>query len=91
MKQVTLNFEAAMWVPQRYVLPTVQLLSRMFHWTQAVWQKIQELGLQVLYQRDKGTFKYLCKLVMLPRLLSYEIPAMCELLKENATSPALHK
>ncbi|CAH3167979.1 unnamed protein product [Pocillopora meandrina] len=87
MKQVTLNFEAAMWVPQRYVLPTVQLLSCKFHWTQAVWQKIQELGLQVLYQRDK----YLCKLVMLPCLLSHEIPAMFELLKENTTSPALHK
>ena len=49
------------------------------------------MGLQVLYQRDEGTFKYLRKLMALPFLPSHEIPAIFESLKEDATSPALRE
>lgn len=91
VEQVTLDFEAAMWVALRNVLPKVQLQGSVFHWTQAVWRKIQELGLQVLYLRDEGTSKYLRKLMELPFLPSHEIPAMFESLKEDATSPVLRE
>ena len=40
VKQVTLDFEAAMWAALRYVLPTVQLQGCVFHWTQTVWRKV---------------------------------------------------
>ena len=54
-----------MWVPQRYVLPTVQLLSRMFHWTQAVWQKVGfvRYAVQVnaqCYDYDMYNMLYIC-------------------------------
>ncbi|KAJ8315464.1 LOW QUALITY PROTEIN: hypothetical protein KUTeg_007614 [Tegillarca granosa] len=32
-----------------------------YHWTHAVWRKIQELGLQVAYQTDDAAFKFLRK------------------------------
>lgn len=91
VKQVTLDFEEAMWVALRYVLPKVQLQGCVFHWTQAVRRKIQELELEVLYLRDEGTFKYLRKLMALPFLPSPEISAMFKSLKKDATSPVLRE
>lgn len=36
VKQVTLDFEKAMWLTMRSVLPDVQLKGCAFHWTQAL-------------------------------------------------------
>ena len=33
----------------------VQLLGCAFHWNQALWRKVQELGLQTAYMRDRTT------------------------------------
>ena len=33
----------------------VQLLGCAFHWNQALWRKLQELGLQTAYMRDRTT------------------------------------
>ena len=43
---ITVDFEHATWQQLHQVLPDVQLRGCVFHFTQAVWCKIQELGMQ---------------------------------------------
>ena len=68
------DFEAATWLSLRVVLPNVELKGCLFHFTQAVFRKIQALGLQRAYNVDAGTLA-LCKnfmaLPLLPRTLTY--------------------
>ena len=66
IKTITINFEAAMWHALSSVLPHIRLLGCYFHWSQAVCSKVQELGLQVPYNTDNNTYKYIHKLLSLP-------------------------
>ena len=40
VKQVTMDFETALWLAMKTVLPTVQIQGCVFHWTQALWRKV---------------------------------------------------
>ena len=40
VQQVTLDFEMAMWAALRIILPDVQIKGCVFHWTQAIWRKV---------------------------------------------------
>ena len=51
--------------------------------------QIQELGLQVPYINDEGTFKFLRKLMALPFLPYHNIQRTFNSLKDNATTNAL--
>ena len=55
LQRMVLDFERA----ARVVFPTVVLKGCTFHFTQAIWRRIQECGLQVAYGSDEGTFKFL--------------------------------
>ena len=46
VKTVIVGFEAAMWQAIFSVLPTTKILGCYFHWSWAVWRKVQALGLQ---------------------------------------------
>lgn len=35
------------------ILPAVKLIGRSFHYNQALWKKVQELGLTELYKEDR--------------------------------------
>ena len=47
VEEVVADFESGVWGAVRSQLPQVLLRGCAFHWGQAVWKKIQELGLQV--------------------------------------------
>ena len=50
VKQVTLDFEKAVWLAMRSVLPNdyVQLKGCAFHWTQALWRKVSHVWFRVV-------------------------------------------
>ena len=46
LKRVILDFEAAIWVAMKTVFPNAELRGCSFHFTQAIYRKVQNLGLQ---------------------------------------------
>lgn len=56
VNRVVLDFESAIWSTVRMVLHKVITMVCVFHWTQVVWRKIQELGLTVAYDKDDGMY-----------------------------------
>jgi len=76
VRQVTVDFEKALWSALREVLPTVKIQGCVFHWTQAVWRKVQELGLQTAYSGNDAVYKYIGKVMALPFLPYREILPM---------------
>lgn len=66
LKEVLLDFEASVWRAIPEVFPDVSMHGCGFHWGQAVWRKVQELGLQSAYTNDNKTYKFLRQLLALP-------------------------
>ena len=48
--RMILDFEFAIWASIPIVFPEVSLMGCAFHWNQAVWRKIQDLGLVIAYR-----------------------------------------
>ncbi|XP_068717492.1 uncharacterized protein [Montipora capricornis] len=87
VRQVTLDFERAVWAALRDVIPHAKLHGCVFHWTQALWRKVQELGLQSSYTHDRGTHVYIKKMMALPFLPEEEIEPMFQRLQRQASEP----
>lgn len=88
VKQITLDFEKAIWKALRSVLPTAKLQGCAFHWTQALWRKVQELGLQTAYSGNDTVYRYIRKLMALPFLPHKEIrPMFVRLSVQAETQP----
>lgn len=87
VQQVTLDFERAVWRALRDVIPQAILQGCVFHWTQALWRKVQELGLQSAYNCDRGTYSLIRKLMALPFLPENEIIPMFQRLQRKAPLP----
>ena len=61
-----MDFEAAMWHGVKVVFPKIQIKGCVFHWVQAVWRRVQALGLQDSYSKDEGTHSFVRMLMALP-------------------------
>ena len=65
-EEVMVDFEPGFWSDMRAVFPGIRIKGRTFHWVQAVFKKIQEVGLPEPYSHDEGTHIFLRKLMALP-------------------------
>jgi len=84
--QVVSDFESAIWRAVEEALPGVKHRGCSFHWGQAVWRHIQELGLQVAYSQNDTVHKLCRKFLGLPFLPAYAIPNAFLKLENKATS-----
>lgn len=87
VQQLTVDFEKWLWSALRTILPDVQIRGCLFHWTQALWRKVQELGLQVAYTEDQGTYGWVGKLLALTFLPYTKITTQFERLRLGAEGP----
>ncbi|XP_028408207.1 uncharacterized protein LOC114530782 [Dendronephthya gigantea] len=89
LKGVVIDFEHALWQAVAKVFPGASVQGCVFHWTQAIWRKVQGLGLTTAYNEDDSTHKYIRRLMALPFLPHEHISQMFEQLKALATTPVL--
>jgi len=89
VEQVVTDFERALWKAVASVMAWVGHRGCGFHWGQAVWRKIAEVGLQTAYQSDDAVYRYLRKLLALPFLPADSITTVFGQLEADATTPKL--
>ena len=71
------------------VFPNRFLRGWNFHWCQAVWRKVQELGMSTLYSKDRGTHQLFRQLLCLPLLPEEHIIPIFNRLEQKPTTPFL--
>jgi hypothetical protein len=89
VRRIVVDYEMALWKTFPKVFEGIEVKGCLFHWTQALWRKVQELGLQTAYMQDKDIFAFVKQLMALPFLPSGVIPTIFEDLKSKASSREL--
>ena len=81
-----MDFKAAAWAAFREAFPGTDVRGCSFHWGQAVWRHIQELGMQQAYQSDPAFHSYCRQLLALPYLPWEKIDGSLAELEGEATT-----
>jgi hypothetical protein len=79
-----IDFEASIWAALPDVFTGIPIQGCCFHWDQALWRKVQDLGLSTAYRDDEGTNKYIRRLMALPFLPHEHIKTMFISLQREA-------
>ena len=80
---------AGMWLALKDVFPSRPIKGCVFHWSQSVWRRVQDLGLATSYRSRKSVYQYVGLLMALPFLPAGHIRDAFEYLRPRATSPQL--
>ena len=72
-------------------LPRVAVKGCVFHWTQAVWRRVQDLGLKPAYSQRNSIYNYIRQLLALPFLPQNHIPPTFQQLYERANTDQLQR
>lgn len=84
--KVVADFEKAMWKAVTAVFPDVSVNGCLFHWSQSVWRKTQDLGLAAAYRENGPIQSFIRKLFALPCLPHEHIEAAFDNLNVAAPS-----
>ncbi|XP_076047284.1 uncharacterized protein LOC143028802 [Oratosquilla oratoria] len=63
VRNLVIDFEIAMWTAFPRLFLGVKITGCLFHWTQSVWRKAQEIGLQHAFIKDNAVHGFIKKLM----------------------------
>ncbi|XP_060573275.1 uncharacterized protein LOC132731165 [Ruditapes philippinarum] len=81
------DFEAGMWQGLRDVFEDPHIKGCAFHFGQALFRKVQELGLQTAYSEQNDVYQLLRKTFSLPLLPADDIRPAFQYLKSKSSTP----
>ena len=84
-------FFAAAWRALRDSFPGKPIKGCVFHWNQAVWRHVQQIGLSATYQQREGMYDYIRQLMALPFLPARHIQQTFDHLKTKANTEQLQR
>lgn len=87
---MVMDYERALWRAAKTVFPDIRFRGCAFHWAQAVWSHVQQLGLATQYHTDKGTHSFVRKLLALPFLPHEHIQQTFQTMKDFNSAEALN-
>lgn len=91
LEEIMTDFEKAFWKAAEHVIPDVTLRGCGFHWNQAVWRKVQAIGLSPSYLERGEVYTYIRQLMALPFLPEEHIAPVFERLARKASTDKLQQ
>lgn len=89
---ITIQFHVLIaWKAIRNEFPNTIIKGCAFHFGQAVWRKVQELGLRTTYSKRGPEYRYIRSLMALPFLPWADIQPAFDRLSARAASPELQQ
>lgn len=81
---VTLDYEAAVWEAIKREFEDVQLHGCAFHWSQAVWRKAQQLGIQPEYEKGNSVHQFMRRIFSLQLVPAEHISPILDELEQRS-------
>ncbi|XP_069163140.1 uncharacterized protein [Procambarus clarkii] len=92
VKLFTADFKETIWEALDVVFPCIPVKGCAFHWSRAIWRKVQDLDLQMNFNEEKGVVQhFMKKLFALPFLPHELITDAFNQLKMKASTPQLEQ
>ena len=89
IRGIVIYFKSAIWRPVQEIFPDADIKGSLFNWNQALWRKVQNLGLQTAYTQDQRTRKLIRKCMALPFLPHERILEQFQTLKKQVNTLSL--